>query len=202
MITVEGEILRGSCTPVYFVGETIEAIIRFKCTPPVDTRGPIKKKQSPGGVESAPASPRAAASLVTPPAFTRENSNDSMFSVLSHSSHSSFDFKTTAGFDLAAAAGLHTTGTSRLDEHIVLWACAQIDCHCHIDESKVMLPKDPLRYNTGDKGVTTDAASVSTSSTSFQPNKDRAGISLYSSKPKILFCNLALKPNQTKSCKA
>ena len=32
MIVMEGEILRGSCTPVYFVGETIECEIKFKYT--------------------------------------------------------------------------------------------------------------------------------------------------------------------------
>lgn len=36
--------------------------------------------------------------------------------------------------------------------------------------------------------------------TSFQPNKDRVGISVFSSKPKILFCNVSLRPNETKSC--
>jgi hypothetical protein len=33
MIEVEAEILRGSCMPVYFVGETIECLVRFKCLP-------------------------------------------------------------------------------------------------------------------------------------------------------------------------
>ena len=31
MIEIEAEILRGSCMPVYFVGETIECEIKFKC---------------------------------------------------------------------------------------------------------------------------------------------------------------------------
>lgn len=34
MIEIEAEILRGSCMPVYFVGETIECEIRFRCLAP------------------------------------------------------------------------------------------------------------------------------------------------------------------------
>lgn len=33
MIEIEAEILRGSCMPVYFVGETIECEVRFRCVP-------------------------------------------------------------------------------------------------------------------------------------------------------------------------
>jgi RAB6A-GEF complex partner protein 2 len=144
-IQVEAEILRGSCTPVFFAGETLISEIRFN---------------------------------------NNSNSNSS-------------------------------------DNQTILWACAQIDCHCHIDESKVVLSKNPLRYNTTTltndieiiSAVTpqppplaTAAAAASTISqqsttatTSFQPNKDRLGISIYSSKPKILFCNLNLSSNQTKT---
>ncbi len=82
-------------------------------------------------------------------------------------------------------------------EQIIAWSCAQIDCHCYIDDSKVILPKDPLRYNLNNN----DKQVNEISNTSFQPNKDRIGISVYSSKPKILFCNLALRPNESKSCK-
>ena len=78
-------------------------------------------------------------------------------------------------------------------EQIVLWSCAQIDCHCYIDESKVIL--NSLRYNTTD-----DNKANEIQATSFQPNKDRVGTSVYSSKPKILFCNLSLRPGETKSC--
>ena len=85
-------------------------------------------------------------------------------------------------------------GVDEDDALTVAWACAQIDCNCYIDESKVILPKDPLRYNNIDK-------SNDLSSTSFQPNKDRVGISVFSSKPKILFCNLVLRPNQIETCK-
>lgn len=31
MIEVDAEILRGTCTPVFFVGETIECEVKFRC---------------------------------------------------------------------------------------------------------------------------------------------------------------------------
>ena len=79
-------------------------------------------------------------------------------------------------------------------ESIIAWSCVQLDCNCFIDESKVALPKIPMRYNAFND---TDSAS---SNTSFQPNRDRQGLSVYSSKPKILFCNLCLRPNEEKTC--
>ena len=78
------------------------------------------------------------------------------------------------------------------EQQVILWSCAQIDCHCYTDESKVVL--NSLQYNDSNQNKDNE-------STSFQPNKDRVGISIYSSKPKILFCNVALKPNESRSCK-
>ena len=88
------------------------------------------------------------------------------------------------------------TTLSENESASVAWACAQIDCHCYIDESKVILPKDPIKYNTSGSDKPNEIVS-----TSFQPNKDRLGISVYSSKPKILFCNLTLRHNQIEKCK-
>lgn len=71
------------------------------------------------------------------------------------------------------------------------WACAQISCQCSINESKVTLPKSKLnaKENELEKSVT-----------SFLPNKGEHGIIVFSSKPKILFCDLVLEPNSSKSC--
>ena len=71
------------------------------------------------------------------------------------------------------------------------WACAQISCQCSINESKVILPKSKLnaKENELDKSVT-----------SFLPNKGEHGIIVFSSKPKILFCDLVLEANSSKSC--
>lgn len=85
-------------------------------------------------------------------------------------------------------------------ECTIAWACVQLDCNCYIDEAKVALPKIPLRYNIFNESEAAAAASSSSANTSFQPNRDRHGLSVYSSKPKILFCNLCLRPNEEKSC--
>ena len=85
-----------------------------------------------------------------------------------------------------------TTTENEETESIIAWSCVQLDCNCFIDESKVALPKIPMRYNIYND---TEASS----NTSFQP-RDRHGLSVYSSKPKILFCNLCLRPNEEKTC--
>lgn len=94
-----------------------------------------------------------------------------------------------------------TTPQDDSQECTIAWACVQLDCNCYIDESKVALPKIPLRYNIYNESEAAAAASSSSANTSFQPNRDRHGLSVYSSKPKILFCNLCLRPNEEKSCK-
>jgi hypothetical protein len=108
------------------------------------------------------------------------------------SSSSKSNFKNSQSF----YCDINSSNFGDESEQIIAWSCAQIDCHCYIDESKVILPKDPLKYNTNNENNENEI-----SNTSFQPNKDRMGISVYSSKPKILFCNLKLTPNESKSCK-
>jgi hypothetical protein len=144
MIEVEGEILRGSCTPVFFVGETVECEIKFR----------FKSNQE---------------------------TNKYVFNVAKPQSRASLKDSTVLNGEIEKPA-----------EQVIAWACAQIDCNCFIDESKVMLP---LRYN-----INNDVKAADVSTTSFQPNKDRVGISIFSSKPKILFCNLKLRPGEVKSC--
>lgn len=232
MIELEAEILRGSCTPVFFVGETIECEIRFKALNKKDntTNNKFlnKKKNSLNTNEMSPSINESASNSnfnsesITFSIDDTSNGIDtnrmseiseSMFSMLSTLSTTSS--KSTSMTSLAVTPtpsngshkqppksssiftfdriSLSSNTETELGEQSIAWACAQIDCHCFIDESKVNLPKDPLRYN-----LNSDKNELS--NTSFQPNKDRIGISVFSSKPKILFCNLTLFPNQTKSC--
>jgi hypothetical protein len=69
----------------------------------------------------------------------------------------------------------------------ILFACAQINYNCYIDDTKILLPKDPLSYM--------DISTIS------QLKKHKFGFSIFSSRPKVLFWNLSLGPNETKSCK-
>ncbi|KAH8040318.1 hypothetical protein HPB51_010098 [Rhipicephalus microplus] len=76
----------------------------------------------------------------------------------------------------------------RMPENIA-WASAQIHCHCSVDESKVRFPKSPSQEQiaTGSKD------------TSFIPCRGEKGYVVFSSKPKILFCDLRLLPGESKS---
>ena len=231
MIELEAVILRGSCTPVFFAGETVECQIKFKhvlasssssSSGNNNKRASLQKKDSQQLVNGI----AAAAGDMDDLDETNFINDESMFSMLSMSNSTS---KQKAAAAAAAASQLSVRSNHSisfvsfdslrvetaadppppLPEHTIAWSCVQIDCHCFIDESKVVLPKDPLRYsnlsNIGQLSGGGVAASDSSSTapfsrTSFQPNKDRVGISVYSSKPKILFCNLTLAPNQTQSC--
>ena len=75
---------------------------------------------------------------------------------------------------------------------VLAWACAQISCQCYINEKKVILPKLRAHYQKEIENIE--------KGTSFMPNKGENGIIIYSSKPKILFCDLKLEPNISKSC--
>jgi len=213
MIKVEAEILRGSCTPVFFVGETIECEIKFK-----HVKAKEKTKQKP-----------TKRSLTLPDfqnhqqiekinnsfgkndedlSLTNNDMDESMFSIFSSPQSRTKECVSPLTIDLKN----EVEAQNSTDSQQIAWACAQIDCHCFIDESKVVLPKDPLRYNTNENRINETQNNLNSSSnsinnssnsvaTSFQPNKDRIGISVFSSKPKILFCNLFLGKNQTKKCK-
>jgi hypothetical protein len=73
------------------------------------------------------------------------------------------------------------------------WACAQISCQCYINDTKIILPKSRAQYQKDIENIERG--------TSFMPNKGENGIIIYSSKPKILFCDLKLELNVSKSCK-
>lgn len=195
MIEIEAEILRGSCTPVFFVGEIIECEIKFKC---VSAKNKIKTKKKPQDFLPE----QFQDSNLLENKFNKIHISESMFSILSaHSSDLSTPNSSQPQTPLVENKHFFKPTSSQSDEPendcelTIAWACAQIDSSCFIDESKVILPIDPLRFNTNN-----ESNKLNEGSTSFQPNKDRAGISLFSSKPKILFCNLSLRPNEVKSC--
>lgn len=201
MIKVEAEILRGSCTPVFFVGETIECEIKFKH---VKTKEKTKQKST-------------KRSLTLPDFINHQkietlnnslNKNDEDLSQSNNDMDESMFSIFSSPNSRDCVSPLMVDGMDTTDVQQIAWACAQIDCHCFIDESKVVLPKDPLRYNTSENRINETQNNTSNNvngnnslATSFQPNKDRIGISVFSSKPKILFCNLFLGKNQTKKCK-
>jgi hypothetical protein len=89
------------------------------------------------------------------------------------------------------------------------WACAQISCQCYLNESKVLLPKiksnqqtNMVILNNTTNIVNKDIAdNLENQKTSFLPNKGENGLVVYTSKPKILFCDLKLDANNSKSCK-
>lgn len=252
MIEVEAEILRGCCTPVFFVGETIECEIRFRCVPPAQdkfigrkNRQELELQQSVMRQKDKYLENSVSCSNLQQQETNRVSAHESesMFSVLSQSqiSSPSSSIPSTPAtsstilpvnnlfYKSSKYARSFITDTTIGDvnrhqqdladqEYTIAWSCAQIDCSCFIDESKVSLPKDPIRYGTyNENGTTTNGKSNSSGinintagggpmtgevgNTSFQPNKDRVGISVYSSKPKILFCNMLLRPNETRSCK-
>lgn len=76
---------------------------------------------------------------------------------------------------------------------VLAWACAQISCQCYINDSKIVLPKIRAQYQK-------DIENIEKAGTSFMPNKGENGVIIYSSKPKILFCDLKLEPSISKSC--
>lgn len=77
----------------------------------------------------------------------------------------------------------------RLPENLA-WASAQIHCHCSVDESKVRFPKSPSQ----------EQMATGSTDTSFIPCRGEKGYVVFSSKPKILFCDLRLLPGESKSC--
>ncbi|XP_064620982.1 RAB6A-GEF complex partner protein 2-like [Lineus longissimus] len=69
------------------------------------------------------------------------------------------------------------------------WASAQILCQCSVSESRIVLPVND--------GSEPDQSGLP-SSTSFVPARGERGLTVLSSKPKILFCDLRLKPGEAR----
>ncbi|XP_052245821.1 RAB6A-GEF complex partner protein 2-like [Dreissena polymorpha] len=70
------------------------------------------------------------------------------------------------------------------------WASAQIHCQCSVSESRVFLPK-ALHLSSEDINTSAD--------TSFVPSKGEHGMTVLSTKPRILFCDLKLEQGQSKT---
>lgn len=216
--------MRGNSSPVFFVGETIECEIRFRCVDVNNKTGKAinttRRLNSPSDLTSnkllddstkmaeisdsmfavlaSYPSQTSLSTLSTTSSVATTPSSDINFPLGKINSTKSFSLLQNVNDDGKQTNNVVEWSTASFDpDYVIAWACVQIDCNCHIDESRVILPKNPLRYNV----YTDNKPSNEMSNTSFQPNKDRPGISVYSSKPKILFCNLVLRPNETRSCK-
>ncbi|XP_045167413.2 RAB6A-GEF complex partner protein 2-like [Mercenaria mercenaria] len=74
------------------------------------------------------------------------------------------------------------------------WASAQIHCQCSVSESRVFLPRTDQ--------LSTEEVSTSGCDTSFVPSKGERGMTVLTTKPKILFCDMRLDPGQSKTCKS
>ncbi|XP_064608765.1 RAB6A-GEF complex partner protein 2-like [Liolophura sinensis] len=73
----------------------------------------------------------------------------------------------------------------------IAWASVQIHCQCSVSESRVKL----VRSNS----LSTEEVSTTGCNTSFVPNRGERGLTVFSTKPKILFCDLQLLPGESKT---
>ncbi|KAK3093686.1 hypothetical protein FSP39_018912 [Pinctada imbricata] len=71
------------------------------------------------------------------------------------------------------------------------WASAQVHCQCSVSETRVVLSKS--------QHISTEEASPSAGDTSFVPSKGERGLTVLSTKPRILFCDLKLKVGQSRT---
>ncbi|RWS23661.1 RAB6A-GEF complex partner protein 2-like protein [Leptotrombidium deliense] len=79
---------------------------------------------------------------------------------------------------------------SEISSEVLAWSGVQIHCQCTADESKVI----SIKGNN-----TEEQTAFSSTETSFQPCKGERGKVIFSTKPKILFCDLSLAPNESKT---
>jgi len=73
---------------------------------------------------------------------------------------------------------------------ILAWASAQIVCICSINPQKVT-----------DSAFGSNSTHVSLTTTSLSPSRGEHGSVIFSTKPKILVCDLSLVPTQSAVCK-
>ncbi|XP_048735438.2 RAB6A-GEF complex partner protein 2-like isoform X2 [Ostrea edulis] len=71
------------------------------------------------------------------------------------------------------------------------WASVQINCQCSVSDTRINLP-----YT---RKLSSEEISPSSSDTSFVPNRGEQGMTVLSTKPRILFCDLKLRPGESKS---
>ncbi|XP_046354863.1 RAB6A-GEF complex partner protein 2-like [Haliotis rufescens] len=77
------------------------------------------------------------------------------------------------------------------DVSSLAWASVQIICQCTVSESRILLPRA--------QNLSTEDASTTGCDTSFVPTKGERGLTVLSTKPKILFCDLRLQRGESKS---
>lgn len=77
------------------------------------------------------------------------------------------------------------------DVDCLAWSSVQIICQCAVSESRVHLPKS--------QQLSTEEVSTTACDTSFVPNKGERGMTVLSTKPRILFCDLKLGAGESKS---
>ncbi|XP_052099381.1 RAB6A-GEF complex partner protein 2-like [Mytilus californianus] len=77
------------------------------------------------------------------------------------------------------------------DTDSLAWSSVQIICQCSVSESRVHLPKS--------QQLSTEEVSTTGCDTSFVPNKGERGLTVLSTKPRILFCDLKLAAGESKS---
>lgn len=71
------------------------------------------------------------------------------------------------------------------------WCSAQIHCQCSVSESRVFLPRSHQ--------LSTEDVSSTGCDTSFVPSMGERGLTVLSTKPKILFCDMKLEPGESKT---
>ena len=74
------------------------------------------------------------------------------------------------------------------------WSSVQIHCQCTVSESRVYLVRSHQ--------LSTEEVSTTACDTSFVPSKGERGMTVLSTKPKILFCDMRLDPGESKTCKS
>lgn len=75
------------------------------------------------------------------------------------------------------------------------WSGGQIHCHSALDETKVAAQSKSNKQNE----ISEEEVAFSSKETSFHPCKGEKGRLVFSTKPKIFFCDLTLHPNECKS---
>lgn len=85
------------------------------------------------------------------------------------------------------------TNTNQLQEgpDSLSWSSVQIHCQCTVSESRVYLVRSHQ--------LSTEEVSTTACDTSFVPSKGERGMTVLSTKPKILFCDMRLDPGESKT---
>lgn len=96
-----------------------------------------------------------------------------------------------AGETLKCDITFTNTGPVQDGPDSLSWASVQLHCQCSVSESRVYLPKAHQ--------LSTEEVSTTGCDTSFVPSKGERGLTVLSTKPKILFCDMRLDPGESKT---